>query len=427
MTTTAVRRVAAYGGALAITPYLLIKLSWVVGALAGVVPVDRGFSLAGWVALNTVTIGMAAGGVLLALALARPRGRRVPVRPVLVLGWFGTGFLVPLLPYLVASPFVVPDDGSPAMPAWESALFTGGLAGFAVGIAVALPLYLLEDRPGLLRTLAPVNRATATVATAGSAAVGVLTAWWALGGTAGLEHPGSRETGWYFLTATTAVVALAGAAATAALALRPPGTWRWLAVAAAWTSSGMLTAWSLWKLPLVAVLATNPAVTEVPWPEDLRVAAGQYVLGAVGGVAMLLTLRRAASGASAGESPGAPAGRSAGGGLQRPAGGPAAGRALDAGVAVDGLGALRDADLADPQPVTPGDDVHVAVVPVAERAGDVPVAGVAERREVGARHGRLLFGSLATTASYDASTASSSSSSGMPAPIRSEFQPNRPM
>src|SRR5215467_11487401 len=41
--------------------------------------------------------------------------------------------------------------------------------------------------------------------------------------------------------------------------------------------------------------------------------------------------------------------------------------------------------------------------------------------------GRSLFGNFATTASYEASTASSSSSSGIAPPIRSEFQPERPM
>src|SRR5215469_1630035 len=41
--------------------------------------------------------------------------------------------------------------------------------------------------------------------------------------------------------------------------------------------------------------------------------------------------------------------------------------------------------------------------------------------------GRSLFGSFATTASYESSTAARSSSSGMPPPIRSEFQPDRPI
>src|SRR5215472_2487364 len=41
--------------------------------------------------------------------------------------------------------------------------------------------------------------------------------------------------------------------------------------------------------------------------------------------------------------------------------------------------------------------------------------------------GRSLFGSFATTASYESSTAARGSSSGMAPPIRREFQPDRPI
>jgi hypothetical protein len=71
----------------------------------------------------------------------------------------------------------------------------------------------------------------------------------------------------------------------------------WLPVAVAWVSSGTLTAWSAWKLPLVAVLATDPGVTDQPWPEDLGLAAAQYAIGVVAGLAMVATLRRATAGA----------------------------------------------------------------------------------------------------------------------------------
>ncbi|MGW1587898.1 hypothetical protein [Streptomyces sp. NPDC002386] len=40
-------RAAAYGAA-ALVPYLVIKVSWVVGSLPGLLPVGRGFSLDGW-------------------------------------------------------------------------------------------------------------------------------------------------------------------------------------------------------------------------------------------------------------------------------------------------------------------------------------------------------------------------------------------
>ncbi|MFJ8791592.1 hypothetical protein [Streptomyces sp. NPDC102462] len=65
-------RAAAYGAAAALVPYLVIKVSWVVGSLLGLLPVGRGFGLGGWLVLNTVTIAMAAAGITLGLALVRP-------------------------------------------------------------------------------------------------------------------------------------------------------------------------------------------------------------------------------------------------------------------------------------------------------------------------------------------------------------------
>ncbi|MEU2879008.1 hypothetical protein [Streptomyces sp. NPDC007070] len=51
---------------------MCVKASWAVGSLLGVVPVGAGFSTAGWVLLNTVTIGMAGAGIAVALALVPP-------------------------------------------------------------------------------------------------------------------------------------------------------------------------------------------------------------------------------------------------------------------------------------------------------------------------------------------------------------------
>ncbi|MFF4011740.1 hypothetical protein [Streptomyces sp. NPDC001717] len=106
-----VGRSAAYGAALALSPYLLIKVAWVVGSLVGVLPIGNGFGLAEWVVLNTVTVGMAVIGIALALALVRPR--RLP----LTFGWVGSGSLfawsawkLPLTLYVAMSD---PADATP--------------------------------------------------------------------------------------------------------------------------------------------------------------------------------------------------------------------------------------------------------------------------------------------------------------------------
>ena len=285
-------------------PYLLIKISWVAGALLGLLPHDEGFTLGGWVALNVATIAMAATGIALAVALARPWGRRVPAAPLLTVAWVGAGLLVPMLPYLALTSLM--DDGAtadgasgPTMPAWESALITASFAGLGLGLAVAVPLYLRDRWPAAFRgRLGPLPAATpggtATVAVAATAASGLLTLSWAAGATLGLAHPETRAAGWYLLTGTTAGWALAGAAALWMLAHRRPARLPvWVPVAVAWTASGMLAAWSAWKLPLLAALAANPGLTADPWPEHLAVAAVQYVVGVVAGVTGLLALRAA--------------------------------------------------------------------------------------------------------------------------------------
>ncbi|MER6702704.1 hypothetical protein ABT328_00580 [Streptomyces fumanus] len=96
-----VGRVAAYGAALALTPYPLIKVSWVVGSLLGLLPVGTGFGMAEWVVLNSATIGTAGIRISVALALVRPWGMRLPGAPLTFCAWVGTGFLVPVLPYAV--------------------------------------------------------------------------------------------------------------------------------------------------------------------------------------------------------------------------------------------------------------------------------------------------------------------------------------
>jgi hypothetical protein len=302
------RTLAGLGGALAMVPYLLIKVSWVAGALLGLLPHDEGFTLGGWVALNVVTIAMAATGIALAVALARPWGRRIPAAPLLTVAWIGAGFLVPMLPYLALTALVA--DGAttegptgPTMPGWEAALITASFAGLGLGLAIAVPLYLRDRWPvafhGRLGSLpATAPGVTATVAVVATAASGVLTLAWAAGATPGLAHPEARSGGWHLLTGTTAGWALAGAAALWLLGRRRPARLPvWAPVAVAWTASGMLAAWSAWKLPLLAALAANPGLAE-PWPEDLAVAAVQHVVGVVAGVAGLLALRAAIRGSN---------------------------------------------------------------------------------------------------------------------------------
>lgn len=309
-----VGRGAAYGAAVAITPYLLIKVVWVVGALLGLIPLGSDMGLPQWVALNTVTIGMALIGILLALALVRPWGMRLPAAPLLFCGWVGAGFLVAMLPFQVLSTLMNSSDGTPeeegtSFPDWEMALIGISFVGMGLGLAVALPAYLRRRWPQALtgrtgdRVPAPhagaaddrqdsFPRASAWLFAAGV----VLSAcwlYWTVGGTVGLARPAERDTNGRLLWAVFAGWALVGSVAVWATARgRPARLPRWLPTAMLWLGSGSLFAWSAWRLPFVAYAAVAGRFGEMAMPEYVGVAGAINVAAAVTGAAMLRELVR---------------------------------------------------------------------------------------------------------------------------------------
>lgn len=297
-------RVAAYGAALALTPYLLIKVSWVAGSLVGLLPVGAGFGRVKWVVLNSATIGMAGTGIAVALALVRPWGMRIPAAPLAFCAWVGTGFLVPLLPYAVLGSLLGSADGDPqggsdagpSMPAWEAALIQFGFVGMGLGLAVALPLYVRRRRPdvfaGRLGDRGEGSPRALPWTVVAGAAVGLVRVYWAVGGTAGVAHRGERDLAWHVLSGMLGLWALAGSAATwAAVRGRPARVPRWGPMALGWLGSGSLFAWSGWKLPFTLYLAVaRPA--DAALPENLALAAVLHLAAVGAGAAMLRALVR---------------------------------------------------------------------------------------------------------------------------------------
>ncbi|MDH6125016.1 hypothetical protein [Kitasatospora sp. GP82] len=297
-------RSAGYGAAIALTPYLLIKVSWVVGSLVGLLPAEAGLDKATWVTLNTVTIGMAAVGIILALALVRPWGMRIPGVPLAFCAWVGAGFLVSMLPYLVlgsllgstggASSGGGTDDGS-SMPNWEGALIEFSFAGMAVGLALALPAYLRRRWPhafaGQVGDGPRSGQRSRWVLVAG-AALGAWWLYWAAGGRLGIAHPAARDSNGYLLAAVSGLWALVATAAVWTLGgARPARLPRWVPTVLGWLGSGSLFAWGGWKLPFTAYLAVaHPA--GVTWPENLAVVAALDITAVVTGAAMARTLVR---------------------------------------------------------------------------------------------------------------------------------------
>ncbi|WP_407561386.1 hypothetical protein [Streptomyces sp. 184] len=293
-------RWAAYAAALALLPYLVIKVSWAAGSLLRLELVPEGYSRSGWVLLNAVTVGMAGIGIALALALVRPWGMRIPGRPVLFCAWTGAGFLVSILPYAVLTTLLPTgeadppgDGGDGAMPGWTGALVQTGFVGMGLGLAVALPAYLRRRWPeAFAGRVGEGTGAAPSWPAAVAAAVGLVWLYWAAGGTYGLDRPDQREADWHLLTGLGAGWALAGAAAVLAVArARPAGLPRWLPLAVGWLGSGSLFAWSGWKLPVTLVVAlARPA--EVTLPEAPAVAAVLHLAAVVAGAGMLRTLVR---------------------------------------------------------------------------------------------------------------------------------------
>ncbi|MER6921884.1 hypothetical protein [Streptomyces spiralis] len=280
------------------SPYLLIKVSWVVGSLLGLAPVGEGFNLAGWVLLNTVTIGMAGIGIALALALVRPWGMRIPGWLVAFCTWTGAGFLVSILPYAVLST-VLDAQGSgatkrgddSAMPGWEGTLIQFSFVGMGLGLALALPAYLRRRWPeAFTARVGDGSRAAVPWAAVVAAVVGLAWAYWAVGGTLGVAHPAQRDTNGYLLTGVGALWALAGSTAVWMLVRQRPtrGPHR-LLLTLGWLGSGSLFAWSGWKLPLTLFVAlAHPS--DVTLPENLAVAAVLHLAAVVAGVGMLRSL-----------------------------------------------------------------------------------------------------------------------------------------
>ncbi|MGY6021859.1 hypothetical protein [Streptomyces spinosirectus] len=296
-------RTAAYGAAAALVPYLVIKVTWVVGSLLGLLPVGRGFSLGGWLVLNTVTIGMAAAGITLALALVRPWGMRIPGRLVGFVAWVGSGFLVSILPFVAVSALFDSGTGASggpgssagdaAMPGWEAVLLQCSFVGTGIGLAVALPACLWRRRPhALLRPERPRASSESLWPVVTGAVTGLVWLYWAAGGPLGIAHRDERPADWHVLVGVSACWALAASAAVLALLRRRSTRLPYpLLLAVAWLGSGSMFAWSGWRLPATVYVAlAHPS--DVRYPENVAVAVTLHVTAVLTGAGVIRALVR---------------------------------------------------------------------------------------------------------------------------------------
>ncbi|MEV8018086.1 hypothetical protein AB0O76_17460 [Streptomyces sp. NPDC086554] len=310
------RRVAGLAAAGTLSLYLAVKVIWVAVALLGDGPPQSDGSTAEWVILNAVTVVMATTGIALGMALAQPWGMRLPTAPVLFFSWMGSGFLGSLLPYGVVAAVLSAagvrlgneDDagadggsagGAPAgdggMPEWETAFITIGFTGMAVGLAIALPIYVRErwphafvGRAGAGAPEVPRGRRMLLVPAA-TTVLAVMWLFWVFGGKLGLNTAfHSWDLNGRLLIASGALWALLGGWSVWVLAgLTGRRLPLWLPMMTGFVASGSLFAWNSWRFVWAVLRPGDYEPLEHP-----AVAVVEHGIGMGAGIAILSLLIR---------------------------------------------------------------------------------------------------------------------------------------
>lgn len=328
-TTTRPARVLRLVAAAACLPYLTLKIAWIAGSTVGIPAgselLDKRATMA---AVNSLTVLMDAAVIVLAFALTRPWGRRMPAWLVGLPLWAATGLLAPIVVGFPLQALIsmfggggggAADDDAQFLDEW---VFTVVYVGFGIQALALGGLFVLyvRDRWGpLLRgrlgdlppsPTAPAQRVLAVLAAVVATAVAAVHLSWALGSTAGLSdgYAGQRAADLHVNEGMQVAFALAAAAGVVLLAhRRRPRTRLTTAVALGWTGGSALAAWSGWML-LASLVTENPVRGDRQPTQAMNLAyAGGMITGllvlAVG--ATLLAERSARVPAAAGG--GAPA------------------------------------------------------------------------------------------------------------------------
>ncbi|MDF2650876.1 MAG: hypothetical protein K0Q73_6681 [Paenibacillus sp.] len=291
------RRICGYGAAIAVTPYLLIKIAWTFGLF---LPTEQ-MGDASWRAINAATAVIAAVGILLAMAFCRPWGERLPAWLVALPVWIGTGLLVPLL---LLAPVLGPaamnrdmEAGAADFWAYEQIFVMVSLVGVGICLPLALAGYVKARWPEalggstesgeLLGHTRQLQITLARIVAVGCILLGVIKVFWAVGGTLGIDPAmlDGRDVWWNLLTLSTGAWSFAGAWGLLVLTSRR-GSRRFLPpMAAAWISSGMLFSYSFFS----AIHPDAQSAPEYPLARVLTTEAG-IVLGVMMGMIILLVL-----------------------------------------------------------------------------------------------------------------------------------------
>jgi hypothetical protein len=294
------RRLSGNGAAIAITPYLLIKIVWTIGLF---LPNEEMGDL-NWRIINAVTAVLAAIGILLAMAFSRPWGERLPAWLVALPIWVGTGLLVPmvLIAPILGPAAMIRDQETGAADFWiyEQIFVMISLIGIGILLPLALAGYAKSRWPEALRGTTYYKElpghtrhlqiTLARIIAVGCVLLGVVKIYWAIGGTYAINSSniGGRDVWWHLLTLSMGVWSLIGAWGILVIVTRRGSKKFLLPMAAAWISSGGLFSNNLYSA-LSSVRLGASATPEYPLAWLLTTQLG-IILGVGMGMIIMLVL-----------------------------------------------------------------------------------------------------------------------------------------
>lgn len=297
-----------YAAAIAISPYLLIKIAWTFGFF---MPTDH-MGDPSWRTANAVTLVLALVGILLSLAFSMKWGEKLPAWLVALPIWVGTGLLVPmvLLAPVLGPAAMIRDQQLGSADIWilEQVLVMISLVGVGICLPFAVAGYVRKRWPEAIN--GPLHMASlpdnsqklqvsiARLVATGCVLLGVIKLYWSFGGTIGMNHSllESRDLWWHLLSLSTGVWAFAGAWGVLVLTTGRGSKSFYPPMIAAWVSSGMLFSFNLFN----RLSSTRPdaqPVLEAPIAHVISTELGS-VLGVLMGSVILMVLhdrRRALS------------------------------------------------------------------------------------------------------------------------------------
>ena len=290
-----------YASAIAVSPYLIIKIAWTFGIF---MPTEQ-MGDSSWRTANAVTLVLALVGILLALAFSMEWGEKLPVWLVALPVWVGTGLLVPmvLLAPVLAPAAMMRDQQMGSADIWilEQVLVMISLVGIGICLPFAVagyvrkrwpeailgPLYL-ESLPGNSQYL---QISLARLIATGCVLLGVIKIYWSAGGTIGINPSlvDNRDVWWHLLSLSTGVWAFVGAWGVLVLTTRRGAKKFFPPMAAAWVSSGMLFSFNLFN-QLSSTRPDAQPVLESSMAHVITTELGS-VLGVMMGFTVLMILQ----------------------------------------------------------------------------------------------------------------------------------------